>query len=152
MRTDDMLAIDLRSSLPGHLARRIDSRLIEQRLRQVAVGAFESAHKRALFLPALPDNGVLALMAGAMIMGVKMVRQHRVHRRVHGRITWFTIVQTCHQGALDGSSTVNACSSTTNTHSSIANEMAACSFISLKFRRLVKDEWRLPRAHKASAA
>ena len=41
LRADHVLAVKLRAALPGHVARRIDPRLLEQRLVEVAVGAFE---------------------------------------------------------------------------------------------------------------
>src|SRR5262249_59664362 len=48
LRTDDALAELAGAALPGHLLRRVDALLLEQRLVEVAVGAFQRAHEGAL--------------------------------------------------------------------------------------------------------
>src|SRR5262249_61163613 len=49
------------AALPRHVAGRIDPLLLEQRLVEVTIGAFERAHEGALLGPALPPFVLLLL-------------------------------------------------------------------------------------------
>ena len=54
LRADDALAVLAGASLPRHLLGGIDPLLLEQRLVEVAVRAFQRPHEGALLCPALP--------------------------------------------------------------------------------------------------
>jgi len=75
-----------------------DPRLVEQRLREVAVSPLEGPHERALFLPAFPQHRLFGMLSGAIIMAVKVVGQEAIRCRLDGQIAHFSIVQARHQG------------------------------------------------------
>src|SRR6516165_2351653 len=61
LRADHALAELAGAALPRHVAGRIDPLLLEQRLVEVAIGAFQRAHEGALLGPALPPFVLLLL-------------------------------------------------------------------------------------------
>src|SRR5262245_50364285 len=74
LRAHDVLAEERRPSFPGMVARRIHTRLLQQGLVDVAVGAGELSHEGALFRPALPlpllvlnRRAIVALSWGLLI-------------------------------------------------------------------------------------
>src|ERR1035437_989167 len=62
LRAYDVFAEELWPAFPGKIARRIDTRLLDQRLVEIAVGSFELSHEDALFCPALPDLLILVVV------------------------------------------------------------------------------------------
>src|SRR4051794_31238462 len=70
-RADDVLAVELRAALPWTFARRIDARLLHQRLVEIAIAARELAHEDALLRPALPllRTGQGFVMRGLVVAG-----------------------------------------------------------------------------------
>ena len=65
LRIDDRLVEKLRSAFPGPVFGFVNPRLVHQALLQLAIGALERAHEGALFLPALPDDFLRLVVAGA---------------------------------------------------------------------------------------
>src|SRR5262249_35591950 len=69
------------TALPRHVAGRIDPLLLEQRLVEVTVGAFQRAHEGALLGPALP---LLVLLLLGIFVGL-VVTNARPYLIVHAR-------------------------------------------------------------------
>ena len=82
---DHVLAVMAGPALPRHVLRRVDPRLLEQRLVEMAVGAFERAHEGALLGPALP---LVVLLLLGVFVGL-VVADARPYLFVHP----------CHSGA-----------------------------------------------------
>src|SRR5262245_62443133 len=78
---DHALAELAGAALPRHLAGRIDPLLLEQRLVEVTVGAFQRAHEGALLGPALP---LLVLLLLGIFVGL-VVTNARPYLIVHAR-------------------------------------------------------------------
>src|SRR3974377_1768354 len=57
-----MFAVELRAPFPRKIARRIDPRLVDQCLIQVAIGPFELSHEDPRLCPALPDLLMLVIV------------------------------------------------------------------------------------------
>ena len=85
LRADDALAELAGAALPRHLLRGIDALLLEQRLVEMAIGAFERPHEGALLCPALP---FLVLLLLGVFVGL-VVTDARPGLLVHA----------CHSGA-----------------------------------------------------
>src|SRR5262249_44241385 len=81
LRADHALAELAGAALPRHLAGRIDPLLLEQRLVEVTVGAFQRAHEGALLVPALP---LLVLLLLGIFVGL-VVTNARPYLIVHAR-------------------------------------------------------------------
>src|SRR5262249_21966767 len=69
LRADDALAELTRPAFPRHVAGWIDPLLLEQRLVEMAISAFERAHEGALLGPALPP---LVLLLFGKFVGLVM--------------------------------------------------------------------------------
>src|SRR6516225_8366241 len=57
-----MFAVELRAPFPRKIARRIDPRLVDQCLIQVAIGPFELSHEDPRLCPAFPDLLMLVIV------------------------------------------------------------------------------------------
>src|SRR6266446_628789 len=74
LRAHDVLAVERRPPFPGVVARRIDPRLLEQGLVDVAIRTGEFAHEGALFRPALPlpllvlDRRTIVALSGGLLI------------------------------------------------------------------------------------
>ena len=84
-RRDDVLAVHRRPALPGMVLRRIDPRLFEQLLVDVAVGAFERAYEGALLGPAIPFAvlDLVGVFLGRLVVAEPrgLVFEHSCHAR-----------------------------------------------------------------------
>src|SRR5215471_2346019 len=81
LRADHALAELAGPALPRHLVRGIDALLFEQRLVEMAIGAFQRPHEGALLRPALP---LLVLLLLGVLVGL-VVSDARPRLLVHPR-------------------------------------------------------------------